>query len=84
MTDKEEELQCKLNVLAKVDTLAKRDILSVIPKQSMNGTDMKIKALQALHDTPPLCLFFLLRMFWHKKNINVSIRFDQIHQLSRY
>ena len=27
----------------------------------------KIKALQALHDSPPLCLFLLLRMFWHKK-----------------
>ena len=39
-----------------------------------------IKALQALHDSPPLCLFLLLRLFWHK-NINVSIRFDQIHQL---
>ena len=38
-----------------------------------------IKALQALHDTPPLCLFLLLHMFWHK-NINVSTRFDQIHQ----
>ena len=25
-----------------------------------------IKALQALHDTPPLCLFLLLHMFWHK------------------
>ena len=39
-----------------------------------------IKALQALHDTPPLCLFLLLHMFWHK-NINVTTRFDQIHQL---
>ena len=38
------------------------------------------KALQALRDTPPLCLFLLLRMFWHK-NIKVSTRFDQIHQL---
>ena len=34
------------------------------------------KALQALHDTPPLCLL----LFWHK-NINVTTRFDQIHQL---
>ena len=25
----------------------------------------EIKALQALHDTLPLCLFLLLRMFWH-------------------
>ena len=25
------------------------------------------KALQALHDTSPLCLLLLLRMFWHKK-----------------
>ena len=24
-------------------------------------------ALQAPHDTLPLCLFLLLRMFWHKK-----------------
>ena len=39
-----------------------------------------IKALQALHDTPPLCLFLLSHMFWHK-NINVTNRFDQIHQL---
>ena len=36
--------------------------------------------LQALHDTPPLCLFLLLHMFWHK-NINVTTRFAQIHQL---
>ena len=36
--------------------------------------------LQALHDTPPLCLVLLLRMFWHI-NINVSTRFDQIHKL---
>ena len=26
----------------------------------------KIKALQALHDTPPLCLFLLSHMFWHE------------------
>ena len=26
-----------------------------------------IKALQALHDTSPLCLFLLFYMFWHKK-----------------
>ena len=39
-----------------------------------------IKALQALHDTPPLCLFLLLLLFWHK-NINVSTNFDRIHQL---
>ena len=38
-------------------------------------------ALQALHDTPPLCLFLLLSMFWHETNINVNTRFDQIHQL---
>ena len=41
---------------------------------------LQIKALQALHDTLPLCLFLLLHMFWHK-NINVTTRFDQIHQL---
>ena len=35
-----------------------------------------IKALQALHDTPALCLFLLLHMFWHKK-----YQCDQIHQL---
>ena len=40
----------------------------------------KIKALQALHDTPPLCLFMLLHMFWHK-NVSVTTRLDQIHQL---
>ena len=40
-----------------------------------------IKALQALHDTPPLCLFLLLHIFWHKKISNVTTRFDQIHQL---
>ena len=39
-----------------------------------------IKALQALHDTPPLCLFLLLLLFRHK-NINVSTNFDRIHQL---
>ena len=39
-----------------------------------------IKALLALYDTPPLCLFLLLHMFWHK-NINVTTRFDQIHHL---
>ena len=37
--------------------------------------------MQALHDTPPLCLFLLLHMFWHKKISNVTTRFDQIHQL---
>ena len=37
--------------------------------------------LQALHDTPPLFLFLLLHMFCHKKNINVTTRFDQMHQL---
>ena len=41
---------------------------------------MEIKSLQALHDTPPLYLFLLLCMFRHK-NISVSTRFDQIHQL---
>ena len=46
-------------------------------------TNKNIKALQALHDTPPLCLFLLLHMFWHKKyQCNYQIcRFDQIHQL---
>ena len=39
-----------------------------------------IKALHALHDIPPLCLFLLLHMFW-RKNIYVTTRFDQIHQL---
>ena len=29
---------------------------------------------------PPLCLFLLLRMFWHKKYQWIT-RFDQIHQL---
>ena len=28
---------------------------------------INIKALQALHDTLPMCVFLLLRMFWHKK-----------------
>ena len=28
---------------------------------------IEIKALQALSATSPLCLFLLLRMFWHKK-----------------
>ena len=37
------------------------------------------KALQALHDTPPLCLFLLLHRFWHKKISNVTTNFDQIH-----
>ena len=45
-----------------------------------NAFQHLIKALQALHDTPPLCLFLLLCMFWHK-NINVSTRFYQIHQV---
>ena len=36
--------------------------------------------MEALHDMPPLCLFLLLHMFWHK-NINVTTRVDQIHQL---
>ena len=40
-----------------------------------------MEALQVLHDTPPLCLFLLLHMFGHKKNINVTTRFDQIYQL---
>ena len=35
-----------------------------------------IKALQALHDSPPLCLFLLLHMFWNKK-----YQCDQINQL---
>ena len=39
-----------------------------------------IKAFKALHDTPPLSLFLLLHMFW-QQNINVTTRFDQIHQL---
>ena len=34
-------------------------------------TAKPVKALQALHDTPPLCVIFLLllllRIFWHKK-----------------
>ena len=38
-----------------------------------------MKALQALHDTPPLCLFLLLHVL--HKNINVTTRLDQIHQL---
>ena len=37
-------------------------------------------ALQALHDTPPLCLFLLLHMFCHK-NIDVTTTVGQIHQL---
>ena len=40
----------------------------------------KKKALHALHDTLPMYLFLLLRVFWHK-NINISTKFDQIHQL---
>ena len=43
--------------------------------------EVKMSLVKAnLHNTPPLCLF-LLHMIWHKKNINVSTRFDQIHQL---
>ena len=45
------------------------------------GLYTTIKALQAPHDTPPLCLFLLLHMFWHKIISNVTTRFDQIHQL---
>ena len=41
---------------------------------------VNIKTLQALHDTPPLRLFLLLHMFWHK-HINVPTRFDKIHQV---
>ena len=41
------------------------------------------KSVASLHDTPPLCFFLLLRMFWHRENINVHVTtsFDQIHQL---
>ena len=38
-----------------------------LKKGGANLSDFTIKALQALHDTPPLCLFLLLHMFWHKK-----------------
>ena len=41
---------------------------------------IKIKALQSLHVTSPLCLFLLCACFGIK-NINVSTRFDQILQL---
>ena len=40
----------------------------------------KKNVLQALHDTPPLCFFCCCTCFGIK-NINVSTRFDQIHQL---
>ena len=57
-------------------------MMKFMSKCIISGTEIsEIKALQALHDTPPLCLFLLLCMFWHKKNINVTTRFDQIHQL---
>ena len=46
----------------------------------LTDSELEIKALQALYDTPPLCLFLLLHMFWHK-NINVTTRFDHFHQL---
>ena len=36
-----------------------------IPRDLLNFK-ARIKALQALHDTPPLFLFLLLHMFWHK------------------
>ena len=41
---------------------------------------ISIKALQALHHTPLLGLFFVVAHVWHK-NINVTTRFEQIHQL---
>ena len=41
---------------------------------------LEIKALQALHDTQP-CTYFCCCACFGIKNINVSTRFDQIHQL---
>ena len=49
-------------------------------RRGICGHAIQIKALQALHKIPPLFLFLLLHTFWHK-NINVTTRFDQIHQL---
>ena len=33
----------------------------------INGLANRKTVLQELYDTPPLCLFLLLRMFWYKK-----------------
>ena len=40
---------------------------------------LKIKPLQALHDTQP-CAYFCCCTCFGIKNINVSTSFDQIHQ----
>ena len=70
-----------LNLISIITHHPQNLTLSNTTTHQINYDQPKKKALQALHDTPPLCLFLLLRMFWHKKNINVSTRFDQIHQL---
>ena len=53
-----------------------------------NALSELIKALQALHDTPTLCLFYFIFIFFFFcciyfgiKNINVTTRFNQIHNL---
>ena len=82
-----DEVGIRLYQLGKKTTTKKKPENNNNNKKKTNKQKTKKKkkkkkknTLQALHDPPPLCLVLLLRMFWHK-NINVSTRFDQIHQL---